>query len=322
MDYARLGRTGLEVSRLCLGCMSFGRPNNERPWVLDLDDARPLFRRAWEAGITFYDTANVYSQGTSEEITGALLRELGHRQEYVLATKVNGRMRPGPNGMGLSRGAIHSEIDNSLRRLGTDYVDLYQIHRFDPNVPVEETMEALHDLVRWGKVRYIGASSMFAWQFAKMQHVAEVNGWTKFVSMQDQVSLIYREEEREMLPLCRDQGVGVIPWSPQGRGRLTRPWGTETKRAATDPLHSAVLDRDSNIEVVGVVEAVAKERGVSMSEVALSWVLSRPGITAPIVGVTKMQHLEDAIAAMNLTLSVEECMRLETPYTPVMVTRF
>lgn len=322
MKYARLGRTGLEVSRLCFGCMSFGRPNNERPWVLDLDDARPLFRRAWESGINFYDTANVYSQGTSEEITGELLRELAPRQDYVLATKVYGRMREGPNGMGLSRGAILSEIDNSLKRLKTDYVDLYQIHRFDPNVPIEETMEALHDLVRWGKVRYIGASSMFAWQFAKMQHTAELNGWTKFVSMQDQVSLIFREEEREMLPLCRDQGVGVIPWSPQGRGRLTRPWGTETKRAATDPLHSALLDRDSNREVVGVVEAVARERGVSMSEVALSWVLSRPGITAPIVGVTKMQHLEDALSSLELELSIEECARLEAPYTPVVVTKF
>ncbi|GLQ56178.1 NADP-dependent aryl-alcohol dehydrogenase [Devosia nitrariae] len=302
--------------------MSFGKVNEQRPWVLELDDARPFFRRAWEAGINFFDTANVYSQGTSEEITSALLKELAPREEYVLATKVNGRMRPGPNGQGLSRGAILSEIDNSLKRLNTDYVDLYQIHRFDPNVPVEETMEALHDLVRWGKVRYIGASSMWAWQFAKMQHAAEINGWTKFISMQNQVSLLYREEEREMLPLCGDQGVAVIPWSPQARGRLTRPWGIETKRSETDTVQKNNLDRDVSRDIVNAVEVVAKDRGVSMAEVALAWLLAKRGITAPIVGATKMPHLDQAIASVDLELSTGEIARLEAPYTPINVTGF
>ncbi len=322
MKTTRLGKSGLEVSRICLGCMSFGKMNEQRPWVLEVDAARSFFRRAWDAGINFFDTANVYSQGTSEEITGELLKELAPREEYVLASKVNGRMRPGPNGQGLSRGAILSEIDNSLKRLGTDYIDLYQIHRFDPNVPVEETMRVLNDLVRWGKVRYIGASSMWAWQFSKMQHVAETNGWTKFVSMQNQVSLLYREEERKMLPLCLDQGVAVIPWSPQARGRLTRPWGTETTRSGTDPVHAKNLDRNVSRDIVGAVEAVANTRGVSMAEVALAWLLAKPGISAPIVGATKMAHLDQAIASVDLELSEDEIARLEAPYTPINVVGF
>ena len=234
MDYTRLGKTGLEVSRICFGCMSFGKTTDERPWVLGLDEARPIYKKAWESGINFFDTANVYAQGTSEEITGALIKELAPRDEIVLATKVFGRMRPGPNGQGLSRKAILAEIDNSLRRLDVDYVDLYQIHRFDPFTPYEETMEALDEVVKSGKARYIGASSMWAWQFAKYQQAAERNGWTKFVSMQDQISLVYREEEREMLPLCKADGIAVLPWSPLGGGKLTRPWGTASKRATTD----------------------------------------------------------------------------------------
>jgi aryl-alcohol dehydrogenase-like predicted oxidoreductase len=321
MQYARLGKTGLEVSRICFGCMSFGRVMEERPWVLGLDEARPMFRKAWDSGINFYDTANVYAAGSSEEITGALLREMAPREEYVLATKVFFPMRPGPNGRGLSRGAILSEIDNSLKRLGTDYVDLYQIHRFDPHVPVEETMEALHDVVKAGKARYIGASSMYAWQFAKLQHAAELNGWTKFVSMQNQLSLIYREEEREMMPLCRDQGVGVIPWSPLGGGKLARPWGVETKRNTTDRHNKGMYERtEGNAPaVVAAVEAVAKAHGRSMAEVALAWVLQVAGVTAPIIGVSKMGHLEDAIAALDLKLTAEDVAALEAPYETFMV---
>ena len=246
MDITRLGRTGLQVSRICFGCMSFGKVTDERPWVLGLEEAKPMFERAWEAGINFFDTANVYAAGSSEEITGQVIKDLAPREEIVLATKVFGRMRPGPNGQGLSRGAIMSEIDNSLRRLGTDYVDLYQIHRFDPNTPVEETMEALNDVVRAGKARYIGASSMFAWQFSKLQHAAELNGWSKFVSMQNQVNLVYREEEREMLPLCREEGIAVLPWSPLGGGKLTRPWGTETKRVSTDRHNKTMYEPPSS----------------------------------------------------------------------------
>lgn len=321
MQYARLGKTGLEVSRICFGCMSFGKVMEERPWVLGLDEARPMFRKAWEAGVNFYDTANVYAAGSSEEITGALLKELAPREEYVLATKVFFQMRPGPNGRGLSRGAILSEIDNSLKRLGTDYVDLYQIHRFDPHVPVEETMEALHDVVKAGKARYIGASSMYAWQFAKLQHAAELNGWTRFVSMQNQLSLVYREEEREMMPLCRDQGVGVIPWSPLGGGKLTRPWGTETRRNTTDRHNKGMYERtEGNAPaVVAAVEAVARAQGRSMAEVALAWVLQVAGVTAPIVGVSKMGHLDDAIAALDLKLSAEDVAALEAPYQTFMV---
>jgi aryl-alcohol dehydrogenase-like predicted oxidoreductase len=322
MKIVRLGKTGLEVSRICFGCMSFGKQTEERPWVLGLDEARPLYKRAWDAGINFFDTANVYAQGTSEEITGVLLKELAPRQEIVLATKVFGRMRPGPNGQGLSRAAILSEIDNSLRRLGTDYVDLYQIHRFDPFTPVEETMEALNDVVRAGKARYIGASSMWAWQFAKLQHAAELNGWTKFVSMQNQVSLVYREEEREMLPLCRDQGIATLPWSPLGGGKLTRPWGTETKRATTDRYNKTMYEKAGDQEIVAAVEAVAKARGTSMAQIAMAWVLQKPEVTSPIVGVSKMSHLEDAIASDELVLSADEIKALEAPYKPQHVAGF
>ncbi|MDE1992626.1 MAG: aldo/keto reductase [Rhizobiaceae bacterium] len=322
MKTVRLGKTGLEVSRICFGCMSFGKQTDERPWVLGLDEAQPLYKRAWDAGIYFFDTANVYAQGTSEEITGVLLKELAPRQEIVLATKVFGRMRPGPNGQGLSRAAIMSEIDNSLRRLGTDYVDLYQIHRFDPFTPVEETMEALNDVVRAGKARYIGASSMWTWQFAKLQHAAELNGWTKFVSMQNQVSLAYREEEREMLPFCKDQGIATLPWSPLGGGKLTRPWGTETKRATTDRYNKSMYEKTGDRDIVAAVEAVAKARGVSMAQVAMAWVLQKPEVTSPIVGVSKMSHLEDAIASDDLVLTADEIKALEAPYQPLHVAGF
>ena len=324
MNTTRLGRTGLEVSRICLGCMSFGKVTDERPWVLGHEEARPMFQRAWDAGINFFDTANVYAQGTSEEITGALIKELAPRDEVVLATKVYGRMRPGPNGQGLSRKAILAEIDNSLRRLGTDYVDLYQIHRFDPFTPVEETMEALHDIVRAGKARYIGASSMWAWQFAKLQHAAESHGWTKFVSMQNQVSLTYREEEREMIPLCLDQGVALLPWSPLGGGKLTRPWGTQTKRATTDRYNKTMYKRAAGNDeaVVSAVEAVAKERGLPIAQVAMAWLLHKKGITAPIVGASKLSHVEDAIAAEAVMLSEDEIAKLEAHYQPIMVSGF
>ena len=324
MQYTRLGKTGLEVSRICFGCMSFGKVTDERPWVLGLDDGRPLYRRAWEAGINFYDTANVYAQGTSEEVTGAIIKELAPRSEIVLATKVFGRMRPGPNGQGLSRVAIMTEIDNSLRRLGTDYVDLYQIHRWDPFTPPEETMEALNDVVRAGKARYIGASSMWAWQFARLQHAAETNGWTKFVSMQDQLSLTYREEEREMLPLCRADGIGVLPWSPLGGGKLTRPWGESTKRSTTDRYNKTMYaDPASNDRaVVGALEALSKARGIPMAQLAMAWVLQVPGVTAPIVGASKLQHVEDAIAAVDVTLSADDVKALEAPYQPKFVTGF
>jgi 1-deoxyxylulose-5-phosphate synthase len=324
MNTTRLGHTGLEVSRICFGCMSFGKVTDERPWVLGIEEARPMFRHAWEAGINFFDTANVYAQGTSEEITGALIKELAPRDEVVLATKVFGRMRPGPNGQGLSRKAILAEIDNSLRRLNTDYVDLYQIHRFDPFTPVEETMEALHDVVRAGKARYIGASSMWAWQFAKLQHAAQTHGWTKFVSMQNQVSLTYREEEREMIPLCIDQGVALLPWSPLGGGKLTRPWGTQTKRATTDRYNKSMYEKaDGNDQaVVSAVEEVSKERGLPMAQIAMAWLLDKPGITSPIVGVSKLSHLEDAVAAEALTLTEDEIARLEAPYQPILVSGF
>jgi aryl-alcohol dehydrogenase-like predicted oxidoreductase len=322
MKTTRLGKTGLEVSRICFGCMSFGKQTDERPWVLGLDEARPLFKRAFDAGINFFDTANVYAEGTSEEITGAMLKELAPRQEIVLATKVFGRMRPGPNGQGLSRGAILAEIDNSLRRLGTDYVDLYQIHRFDPFTPVEETMQALDDVVRAGKARYIGASSMWAWQFSKLQHAAEVNGWTKFVSMQNQVSLTYREEEREMLPLCGDQGIAVLPWSPLGGGKLTRPWGTETRRGTTDRYNKSMYEKSGDRDVVDAVEAVAKERNTPMAQLAMAWVLQKPVVTSPIVGVSKMNHLEDAIAAVDFELTTDDIEKLEASYKPLHVGGF
>ena len=319
MDHLRLGGTGLEVSRIVLGCMSFGDPTRgTHEWSMGIDEARPFLRQALEAGITTFDTANSYSIGSSEEIVGTLLGELADRSDVVVATKVHGRMGPGPNGSGLSRGAIMTQVEASLRRLGTDYIDLYQIHRYDPNTPITETMEALHDLVRAGKVRYLGASSMWTWQFAQMQHVADLNRWTRFVSMQDQYNLIMREEEREMHPYCLDEGVGVLPWSPLARGRLTREWGTTTARSETDVFGKKLYRQteDTDRKVVDAVGAVAEERGVPRAQVALAWMLHKPAVTAPIVGVTKDHHLTDAVAAVDLALSDEEITRLEEHYVP------
>ncbi len=299
--------------------MSFGDPNRgNHQWSLDLDASRPIIRAALEAGINTFDTANVYSLGSSEEITGKVVGELAKRDEVLIFTKVNGEMGPGPNGSGLSRGAIMTQIDASLRRLGTDYVDLYQIHRFDPKVPIEETMEALDDVVRAGKARYIGASSMWAWQFAQMQHAADLNGWTRFVSMQDQYNLIMREEEREMLPYCLDQGVGTLPWSPLARGRLTRDWDETTDRTQSDTFGGILYKQseDADRRVAGAVAAIAGERGVSRAQVALAWLLHQPAVTAPIVGVTKPHHLDDAVAAVELKLSEKELARLEEHYVP------
>ena len=316
MRYTKLGRTGLDVSVLTLGCMSWGDPaRGGHPWVLDEGAARDIIRSALEAGINFLDTANEYSGGSSEEFTGRALADLARREDVVLATKVFHRMRPGPNGMGLSRKAIMHEIDASLTRLGTDYVDLYQIHRWDPTTPVEETMEALHDVVKAGKARYLGASSMYAWQFAKAQHAADRNGWTRFVSMQNHYNLLYREEEREMLPQCQDMGVGVIPWSPLARGRLTRDWDSETARAETDEFGGS-LYRDEDRAVVERVAAVAAGRGVPRAQVALAWLLAQPAVTSPIVGVTKRAHLDDAVAAVDLELSTDELAELGEGYVP------
>jgi aryl-alcohol dehydrogenase (NADP+) len=296
--------------------MSWGDPaRGGHPWVLDEEAGRALIRAALEAGINVLDTANVYSGGSSEEITGRAVRDLARREEVVLATKVHGRMRPGPNGAGLSRAAILHEIDASLTRLGTDYVDLYQVHRWDPHTPIEETMQALHDVVRAGKARYLGASSMYAWQFAKAQHVAQRHGWTPFVSMQNHYNLIYREEEREMLPLCADQGVGVIPWSPLARGRLTRDWDATTARAETDEF-GATLYRDEDRAVVDTVARVAERRGVSRAQVALAWLMAQPVVTSPIVGVTRATHLEDAVAAVDLALDGDELAELGAGYVP------
>ncbi|MFD3491792.1 aldo/keto reductase [Streptomyces sp. NPDC058690] len=316
MDYLKLGTTGLDVSRVCLGCMSYGvADRGNHSWTLDEEASRPFVRQAVEAGINFFDTANVYSDGTSEEIVGRALADFARRDEIVLATKVHGQMRPEANGGGLSRKAIMTEIDHSLRRLGTDYVDLYQIHRWDRTTPIEETMEALHDVVKAGKARYIGASSMYAWQFSKAQYVAERHGWTRFVSMQNHYNLLYREEEREMLPLCADQGVGVIPWSPLARGRLTRAWDTTSARSETDEF-GKTLYQDTDRHIVDAVAAIADERGVTRAQVALAWLLRQPGVTAPIVGATKPQHLDDAVASVDLRLNDDECKRLEEHYSP------
>ncbi|MGJ5832164.1 aldo/keto reductase [Streptomyces ossamyceticus] len=316
MEYVKLGSTGLDVSRICVGCMSFGLPGRgTHEWTLDEEASRPLIRRALDAGLNFFDTANVYSDGTSEEIVGRALAEFTRRDEIVIATKVNGAMHQGPNAWGLSRKAIMTEIDNSLRRLGTDYVDLYQIHRFDPNTPVEETMEALHDVVKAGKARYIGASSMYAWQFSKMQYTARTHGWTRFVSMQNHYNLLYREEEREMLPLCEDQSVATLPWSPLARGRLTRDWGTVTERTEADNF-GRTLYQEGDREIVDAVTRIAGERGVPRARVALAWLLGRPTVTAPIVGATKPHHLDDAVAALDITLTEKEIEELERPYTP------
>ncbi|HXQ12601.1 MAG TPA: aldo/keto reductase [Caulobacteraceae bacterium] len=319
MDYVNLGRTGLKVSRLCLGCMSFGS-SKWRSWVLDEDDAKPFFKAAVEAGINFFDTADVYSQGESERVTGAALKEYAKRHEVVIATKVNGPMGADANNRGLSRKHILDGIDQSLMRLGVDYVDLYQIHRFDYETPIEETLEALNDVVRAGKARYIGASSMYAWQFMKMLDVSKARGWTPFVSMQPQYNLVYREEEREMLPLCRGEGVGVIPWSPLARGFLAggraAPREGNTERARTDEFSPRLYYREPDFEVVKALDEVAKARGVSNMQVALAWVLRNPAITAPIVGTTKTHHLEDAVGALSVKLTDDEVKALEAAYQP------
>lgn len=317
----RLGASGLEISGVVLGMMSYGRPDQgAHPWSVDIDDARPFVRRAYEAGITAFDTANVYSAGSSEEITGTLLKEIAPREEVQVFTKVFNRMRPGPNGAGLSRAAIMHEIDASLTRLGTDYVDLYQIHRFDPHTPIEETMEALHDVVKAGKARYLGASSMWTWQFAQMQHVAERNGWTRFVSMQDQYNLLEREEEREMHPFAQATGVGVIPWSPLARGRVTRPWDAQGSgsRADTDEFGKTLYRQDeaANRAIVDAVQQVAEARGASMAQIALAWVAGKPAVSAPIIGATKEHHIDDAVAATAIELTPDEVSRLESAYTP------
>ncbi|MEK4512016.1 aldo/keto reductase [Paenibacillus sp. FSL K6-2524] len=319
MEYVKLGNTGLDVSRLCLGCMSFGVAERwVHPWVLDEDHSRPIIKKALEHGINFFDTANVYSDGTSEEIVGRALKDYANRDEIVLATKVHFRMHQGPNGAGLSRKAIMSEIDKSLKRLGTDYVDLYQIHRWDYNTPIEETMEALHDVVKAGKARYIGASAMYAWQFQKALHVAERNGWTRFVSMQNHLNLIYREEEREMLPLCKEEKIGVIPYSPLASGRLTRDWSETTKRSETDQVQKSKYDATASTDrvIVERVAAIAEQRGVPRAQIALAWLLQKEPVTAPIIGATKMSHLEDPVAALTIALTDEEITSLEDPYVP------
>jgi aryl-alcohol dehydrogenase-like predicted oxidoreductase len=319
MDYVKFGKTGLDVSRLCIGCMSYGIPNRgPHPWTLDEEKSRPLIKQALDLGINFFDTANVYSDGTSEEIVGRALKDFVRREDVVLATKVNGRVRPGPNGAGLSRKAILGEIDNSLRRLGTDFVDLYQIHRFDPKVPIEETMEALHDVVKAGKARYIGASNMYAWQFAQAIYTSRLNGWTEFVSMQDHINLLMREEEREMLPLRLDQGIAVMPWSPMARGRLTRPWNETSSRQETDEFGKKLYTQfpDSDRQIIDAVGTIAAARGVPRAQVALAWVLQKKGVTSPIIGASKPEQLADAIAALSLKLTAEEVVALERPYVP------
>ena len=330
MQYVKLGNTGLDISRLCLGCMTFGDPDaGTHPWTLDVQQSRPIIRHAVEQGINFFDTANSYSAGTSEVILGQLLKEFTRREDTVIATKVfyPANMWQGaskPNEQGLSRKAILSSIDASLTRLGVDYVDLYQVHRWDYHTPIEETMEALHDVVKAGKARYVGASSMYAWQFAKAQHVAAANGWSRFVSMQNYLNLLYREEEREMIPLCQDQGVGLMPWSPLARGRLTRPKGQETARTLSDVSGKSFYE-GTEVEdgrVIDVVEQVASERGLPMAQVALAWVLRQRAVSAPIIGASKPGHLDDAIAALGVQLSDEEVARLEAPYVPHAVTGF
>jgi aryl-alcohol dehydrogenase-like predicted oxidoreductase len=325
MQYAKLGRTGLDVSRICLGCMSYGGGNQgNHAWSLSEDESRPFIKRALEGGINFFDTANRYSLGNSEEILGRAIRDFARRDEVVIATKVHGRMRPGPNGRGLSRKAIMYEIDASLTRLGMDYVDLYQIHRWDHETPIEETLEALHDVVKAGKARYIGASSMYAWQFGKALAVSERNGWTRFVSMQNLVNLLYREEEREMLPLCAAEGIGVIPWSPQARGKLTRDWNYTSMRTETDEAFGRLFAKteEADRKVVDRVAQVAAVRGIPRSQIALAWLLAKPVITAPIVGATKLHHLDDALASVNVKLSAEEITSLEEPYVPHAVVGF
>ena len=320
MDYTKLGNTGMDVSRICLGCMGFGDAERwVHKWVLDEENSRPIIQKALELGINFFDTANVYSIGRSEEILGRALRDFADRDEVVIATKLHGQMREGPNGAGLSRKAILSEIDHSLQRLGTEYVDLYQIHRWDYQTPIEETMEALHDVVKAGKARYIGASAMYAWQFQKALHAAEKLGWTRFVSMQDHLNLIYREEEREMLPLCREEKIGVIPYSPLASGRLTRDWSSEsTLRSETDQIAKTKYDAtaDTDRQVVERVAELADKHEVPRVHIALAWLLQKKPVTAPIIGATKITHLEAAVGALSVTLSEDEVTYLEEPYTP------
>jgi 1-deoxyxylulose-5-phosphate synthase len=322
MEYRRLGSSGLRVSRIALGCMSFGDISRGfSEWSLGYEDAQPFFQQAVELGVTFWDTANVYGFGSSEEIVGRALRKYSRREDIVLATKMHFKMHDGPGGSGLSREAIMEQIDASLARLDTDYVDLYQIHRFDPETPVEETMEALHDVVKAGKARYIGASSMWAWQFSKMQYVAELHGWTRFVSMQDQYNLMQREEEREMFGLLADQGVGSIPYTPLAKGRLARPWGEHTQRFDVDPVGRR-FDIDSDRPIVDAVQKIAEDRGIPMAQVALAWVLKNRVVTAPIVGPTKPHHLSDAVAALDVHLTDDEVRALEEPYGPHVPTAF
>lgn len=321
MRYVNLGKSGLKVSRLCLGCMSFGAPDKgAHRWSLDEEKSRPLLARALELGFNFFDTSNSYSAGTSEEILGRALRDLANRDEVVIATKLFFPTRSDPNGRGLSRKAVMAEIDGSLRRLGTDFVDLYQIHRWDYRVPLEETLEALHDVVKAGKARYLGASSMFAWQFCKALHVAERHSWTRFVSMQNHYNLLYREEEREMLGLCAAEGIGVLPWSPLARGRLARPWSDEppTVRAGSDDYGETLYSKTQAADraVVDRLIEVAAERGAPPSRVALAWLFSKPVVTAPIIGATKIDHLDEAARALDIVLSPEEIARLEAPYLP------
>ncbi|MDR3711634.1 MAG: aldo/keto reductase [Puia sp.] len=319
MDYIRFGSTGMTVSRLCLGTMTYGKPTERWPWALDEEQSRPFIKKALEAGINFFDTADVYTAGASEEVVGRALRDFAKRDEVVLATKVFNPMGPGPNDRGLSRKHILSAIDASLRRLGTDYVDLYQIHRWDYHTPIEETMEALHDVVKSGKARYIGASSMYSWQFAKALYTADLHGWTRFVSMQPHYNLVYREEEREMIPFCIDQKVAVIPWSPLARGLLTgkrsKQWN-ETERAKTDAFGKGLYGADSDFDVVNRVAEIALQKGIPDAQVALAWILHKSGITAPIIGASKPGHLEDAEKALSVKLSEEEIRRLEEPYKP------
>lgn len=323
MEYVKFGSTGMEVSRICLGMMSFGAPGKEHgvfPWAKTFEEGRDIFKRAIELGVNYFDTANVYQMGTSEEVTGRFIREFGlNRDEIVVATKVNFPMRPGrPNGGGLSRKNIMAEIDHSLKRLGLDYVDLYQIHRLDPTTPMEETMEALHDVVKSGKARYLGASTIFAWQLERMQGIAERCGWTKFVSLQPQYNLIYREEEREILPLCADRGMAVVPWSPLAGGRCARPWGTETRRTSMDEVSPLVWGKtaEEDKRVVDRLERVAREHGRTMAEEALAWLLSKSAVTAPIVGTTDVRHIEEAARAVEIKLDVDEIQALEAPYVP------
>ncbi len=317
MEYVRLGTTGLRVSRLALGCMSYGDPTvaGAHQWALDDEAAQPFFVQTVELGITLWDTANVYQHGTSEELVGRAIRRYTRREDVVLATKLHGKMHDGPGGQGLSRIAVMEQIDASLTRLGVDHVDLYQIHRFDPDTPVEETMEALHDIVKAGKVRYLGASSMYAWQFAKLQHAAALGGWTPFVSMQNQYNLLRRQDEPELMAMCADQGVGLVPYSPQGKGRLARPWGEQSHRSTVDHVVQA-FDSPLDEPVVKAVQTVAEARGIPMAQVALAWVLHNPAVTSPIVGGTKPHHLPEAVAALDVHLTADEIRSMEEPYTP------